>query len=123
MRIETETRADVCILHFQGRFHTGMDVDYLRAKADELNARGYVKVIADFSEVPYLDSTGIGFVVGLFTHLANRGGRLVLQNPGPRVRQVLDLTRLSGIVPSYPDEASALAALARHASGEIPTIG
>ncbi|MGH9661238.1 MAG: STAS domain-containing protein [Bryobacteraceae bacterium] len=105
------TEADICVVRFRGRFVTGVDIDYLRQRADELKGTGCRKIVADFSGVPYLDSTGIGFIVYLYTTLAKSGGRLVLACPGARVKQVLELTRLHTILMAYDDEASAVAAM------------
>src|SRR5579863_9911717 len=67
MVIELELKDDVCILRNKGRFATGTDAAYLRAKTDEIKKSGRRKVLADFHEVPYIDSTGIGFVVAVYT--------------------------------------------------------
>lgn len=116
MLVEFENKDEVCILRLKGRFVTGADMTYLRAKADELKNSGSRKVLADFSDVPYIDSTGIAFVVGLYTSLTNAGGRFVLAAPSPRVREVLELTRLTTVIPVVRDEAAGLAALRAEAS-------
>jgi len=68
--------------------------------------------MADFHDVPYADSTGIAFIVGAYTSVTNTlGGRFVLVSPNPRVREVLDLTRLSTVIPIAADEAAGLAFL------------
>lgn len=112
MVIELELKGDVCILRNKGRFATGTDAAYLRSKTDEIKKSGRRKVLADFQEVPYLDSTGIGFVVGVYTSVTNMpGGRFVLVGPSRRVREVLDLMRLSTVIPIAADESSGLAFL------------
>ncbi len=116
MLVEFENKDEVCILRLKGRFVTGADMTYLRTKTDEIKTSGSRKVLADFSGVPYIDSTGIAFVVGLYTSLTNAGGRFVLVAASPRVREVLELTRLSTIITVVPDEASGLAALRAEAS-------
>jgi anti-sigma B factor antagonist len=115
MLVDYHFQDDVCILRLRGRFQTGLDVDYLRAKTDELKATGYRKVLADFSDVPYIDSTGIGFVVSLYTSFVNSSqGQFVIAAAPARVREILDLTKLSSIIPIFDNEQSALAAL-KHA--------
>lgn len=112
MLIELENKDDVCILRFRGRFATGVDAAYLRSKTTELKNCGCHKVLADFREVPYVDSTGIGFLVGVYTTVTgSHGGHFVIVGCNPRVREVLDLTRLSTIIPTAADEASGLAFL------------
>jgi anti-anti-sigma factor len=112
MLIELEFKDDICILRPKGRFATGADADYLRAKTDEIKKSGCLKVLADFRDVPYIDSTGIGFLVAVYTSVTNSmGGRFVLVGPNPRVREVLELMRLSTVFSTTADEASGLALL------------
>jgi anti-anti-sigma factor len=109
MLIELDYRDDVCILRPKGRFVTGLDAAYLRSKTEEVRNSGCRKVLADFRDVPYIDSTGIGFMVGVYTTVTNTlGGRFVIVGPHPRVREVLDLTRLSSVMPIVADEAAGL---------------
>src|SRR5712691_12372765 len=113
MLVEFEHRGDVCILRLHGRFATGQDSAYLRARTDEIKSSGYTKVLADFSQVSYIDSTGIGFLIGIYTSiLKNSKGRFVLANLNRRVRDVLELSRLAHVIPIYPDFKSAWDALA-----------
>ncbi|HUJ21872.1 MAG TPA: STAS domain-containing protein [Bryobacteraceae bacterium] len=117
MTIEFEHKDDVCFLRLKGRFITGGDAGYLKAKTDELKACGCRKVLADFRDVPYVDSTGIAFVVGVYTSVTRSlGGRFVVSTPNHRVREILDLTRLSTVIPIADDEASALEFLRAEAS-------
>jgi anti-anti-sigma factor len=112
MLVEFEHHGDVCVLRLHGRFATGQDSTYLRTRADEVKCAGYSKVLADFSQVSYIDSTGIGFLIGIYTSvLKNPNGRFVLANLNRRVREVLELTRLANVIPIYPDVESAFEAL------------
>lgn len=112
MLVELEKRGDICFLRLHGRFATGKDSTYLRSKTEEVKSSGCSRVLADFSQVEYLDSTGIGFLIELYTSLSkDQNGRFVLANLNRRVREVLELTRLANVMPIYPDEKSALEAL------------
>ena len=112
MLVEFEQRGDISILRLHGRFATGQDSSYLRAKTEELKNAGGTKVLADFSQVSYIDSTGIGFLIGIYTSvLKNADGRFVLANLNRRVRDVLELTRLANVIPIYPTEDAAMEAL------------
>jgi anti-anti-sigma factor len=112
MLVELESNGDVCVLRLHGRFATGRDSSYLRTKTEEIKNSGLPKVLADFSEVEYIDSTGIGFLIGIYTSiLRNPAGLFVLANPNRRVREVLELTRLANVMPIYSTFDSALEAL------------
>ena len=117
MLIEVHQTDDVCTLRFEGRFTTGVELEYLRGKADELKQLSCGKVLVDFREVISVGSTAIGFIVAIYSSVvAKPEGRFVLVGAQPRVREVLDLTRLSSILPLASDMASGLALLRGSAS-------
>jgi anti-sigma B factor antagonist len=112
MLIELQQKDDIVVLRFQGRIATGLDLEYLRTKLEEVRNRRSDKVLADFREVSSIGSTGLGFVVGVYTSVVKiPGGRFVLVGANARVREVLDLTRLSTIIPLAEDMSSGLAVL------------
>jgi anti-anti-sigma factor len=112
MVIEIEQQDDVCILRLNGRFVTGKDLEYVRSKADEIKSKACGKVLADLREVTAMGSMGIGFLVGIYTSVTKTpSGRFVLVGAVPRVREVLDLTRLSTVIPMADDLPSGLAGL------------
>jgi len=114
MLIELQEKDDVVVLRFQGRITTGLDLEYLMTKLEEVRSRRSDKVLADFREVSSIGSTGLGFVVGVYTSVVKiPDGRFVLVGANARVREVLDLTRLSTIIPLAEDMSSGLAALQR----------
>jgi anti-anti-sigma factor len=112
MLVEFEYRGNICVLHLEGRFATGQDSLYLHTKTEELKTSGFVKILVDFAGVDYVDSTGIGFLIGIYTSVKKSPlGQFALVNTNRRVREVLELTRLAQVLQIYPDEAAALKAL------------
>ena len=113
MQVRSELVGDMCLVKMEGRFVTGYDKDFLPRKAAELTAGHPAKMIVDMSDVLYIDSTGIGFLIALFSAVSGNGsGRFGLAGPNGRVREVLDLTKLSSIIPVYPSLEAAQAGLA-----------
>src|SRR5581483_1205189 len=112
MLLELDPHSDIYVLRLHGRFATGRDSGYLLGRLDDIRNSSYSKFLADFANVEYIDSTGLGFVVGLYTSITKKdGGRFVLANVGRRVREVLELTRLAEVLPIYSSEEAALEAL------------
>lgn len=112
MLVDFEQHGDICVLRLEGRFATGQDSLYLHNKAEELKNSGVTKVLVDFAGVDYVDSTGIGFLIGIYTSVKKSPqGQFALVNASRRVRDVLELTRLAQIIETYPTEAAALGAL------------
>ena len=74
-------------------------------------------MLVDFRDVISVGSTAIGFLVAVYSSVTkNPEGRFVLVGAQPRVREVLDLTRLSSILPMAGDIASGMASLRGTAS-------
>lgn len=55
-------------------------------------------VIADLGGVTFLDSTALGVLTGLAKRLRTHGGELVVVTPDPRLRRLLEITGLSGVL-------------------------
>ena len=106
--IEIERIGDVCVVHFKGRLHAGHATDYLAAKMEEIKALECTKVLADLEHVPSVGSSGLSFIIGLY-RISNGG--LVLGKTQRRVREVLDVTGLSGLIPVVADLQLGLAEL------------
>jgi len=110
MRLESQIREGVCVLRLQGRFVTGSDAELTSAQS-LLREAGIVNAVIDLSAVPYVDSTGLGFVVELHKSIVGRGGQLFLAGANQRVREVLQITRIGEIIPQFEDVEDAEAAL------------
>jgi anti-anti-sigma factor len=112
MRIEIEHYDSVCILHCEGRFVAGPEMEYLQTKLDDIKRLACNRVLADFQDVSSLGSMGVTFIVGIYTSVIRKpGGRFVLAGASPHVQHVLDLTHLSTVIHLASDLASGLAVL------------
>jgi len=60
-------------------------------------ARNPRKVILNMSETPFIDTSGLGVLVGLRATLKARRIEFELANPSERVVNVFRLTRLAGV--------------------------
>lgn len=112
MRLQSQIRDGVAILRLQGRFVTGSDAELVSAR-HSLEEGGIVNAVAVLNAVPYVDSTGLAFIVDLHKSLASRGGQLFLAGANRRVREVLEITRIGEIIPVFDAVEDAEAALRR----------
>lgn len=67
-------------------------------------------VIIDFSKINFIDSTGIGELVGYLGRFRNSKRELILVNPSDRIRKLLQVARLDTLFPTYGSVDDALAA-------------
>ena len=111
MRIELKFSDDVAIVRLSGKFLAGSDGPFLRQKVKDLIEAGTKELVIDFEDVPYIDSTGLGFLAGSHATTKMAGVSMVLANLNPYVRKVLDGVQLSQFFVIARDEAAALAML------------
>ena len=111
VRIEVRFKDEVSILSLSGRFIAGSDGPFLRQKVKDLLDAGTTKLLLDFADVPYIDSTGLGFLAGARVTAQNAGIPMVLASLNPHVRRVLDEVKLSQFFVIAEDEAAALTRL------------
>ena len=107
----------VSILHCEGSLVPGPEMGYLAAKLGEIEGLQFHKLLIDFEHVAAIGSAGVTFIVGVYLSVTRqpvtrqRGGRIVLTGVNGCVRHVLDLTRLTTLIPLASDLASGLAML------------
>jgi anti-sigma B factor antagonist len=111
VRITVRFNEDAAVLSLSGRFLAGGDGPYLRQKVKELVDAGAKKVIVDFAEVPYIDSTGLGFLAGARVTVQNARGQIVLANLNAHVRKILDNVNLTQFFVIAPTEDAAMTLL------------
>lgn len=109
MRIEVRFQDDVAIMALSGKFLAGGDGPFLRQKVKDLIDAGTRRLVLDFSGVPYIDSTGLGFLAGSRVTAQNAGVTMVLSSVNQHVMNILDSVRLSQFFVIVGDESAALA--------------
>ena len=112
LKVQTQVSGDVCILHCSGRIVFGDEGAALRERGRNILA-GTPKVVVDLNEVDYIDSGGLGILVGLLVSARNRGGELKLVSPRKRVKDVLRRTNLDTIFGVYENNDEAVAAFGK----------
>jgi len=69
----------------------------LRDKIAGLLNEGHRHFVVNLSDVDYIDSSGLGQLVSIWTSIKNRSGHMTLLNPTKRVGKLLQITKLNTI--------------------------
>ena len=99
MRIEVRFQDDVAIMSLNGKFLAGGDGPFLRQKVKDLIEAGAKNMVIDFSGVPYIDSTGLGFLAGSRVTAQNAGVNMVLASVKSALAKARQATASSTAVP------------------------
>ena len=98
----------VTILDVTGRIVLGDEIHDLRDTIRGLLDGGKKKIILNLAGVDYIDSSGVGELVGCYTTVRNSGGELKLLNLTQKVRDVLHITKLYTVFDIKDDEFTAV---------------
>ena len=109
MNINVRTQGDVAILDLEGSLVLGPPVSTFRDQLQDLVEAGSKKILINLISVNFVDSSGIGAMVGAHTSLESTGGQCKFSGAQPRVIQALKLTHMGEIFDMHDKEAAALA--------------
>ena len=114
LRIQTQISGDVFIVRCDGRIVFGDEGAALRDRVGDMLS-GSPRIVVNLHGVDYVDSGGLGILVGLSISAKNRGGELKLVSPSQRVNDVLGRTRVDTIIRVYGNDEEAVAAFRKPA--------
>ncbi len=110
MVTETKTRQiepDITVIEISGRLNLGNILLSFESSIRRMIDDGARKLIVDVSNLAYIDSAGVGVLVGCNGQIGQRDGHMrVVGAQGP-VARTFDLVHMSLIVPLDPDVESA----------------
>jgi anti-sigma B factor antagonist len=109
LKIDTRTTEGVTVVACAGRIVFGDEASALRAELKKI-LNTSKKIVLDLSEVSYIDSGGLGTLVGVYSSARNAGADIKLAGLGQRVRDVLQITKLVTVFEVYDNEQKARAA-------------
>lgn len=87
-------------------------VKFLRERSDRLIGTGDVKhIVFDFRDVGFMDSSGIGLIMGRYKKVMFLGGRACVTNVGKNVDKIFRVSGLYKIIEKYDTPEDAVKAL------------
>jgi anti-sigma B factor antagonist len=107
IELRTDHSADVAVVRPQGRL-TMVHAADLRAVVTEVIADGRNRIVVDLGDCEFMDSSGLGAVVGGLKAARQAGGDLRIAALQPQVMTVLQLTNLDRVLRPYGSVGEAL---------------
>ena len=110
MIVERRHLEGFTLLLVEGVIKLGESAEFFVQALERALADDAGDVIVDFSRINYIDSTGIGELVGLLGRFQDRRRKLILVNPAERILRLLRVARLAELFPIYDTVEAAVAA-------------
>lgn len=96
----------VAIVDLSGRITLGEGCGLVRGTIKDLVTAGQKQLLINLQNVSYIDSAGLGELVGSYATVTNQGGQIKLLNVQGKVKDLLQVTKLYTVFETFSDEAS-----------------
>jgi len=104
--IKQRNLSDVVVLDLSGRLWI-LDLP-LRDLMNGLLSEGRRQFVLNLTGVDYIDSSGLGQLVSIWSSVRNRNGHMTLLNPSKRVLRLFEITRLTTVFEICDQETDAI---------------
>ncbi|MBV8519020.1 MAG: STAS domain-containing protein [Acidobacteria bacterium] len=108
MKATTRSVDGVEIISLEGKITIGSGDTQLREIISNAINSGKNKILLELSKVTTIDSSGIGELVGSYTTVTNRGGKLKLLHLPAKLNELLHVTQLITVFEVYDNEQEAV---------------
>ena len=110
MIVEKKHVDNFTILYVEGLVKLGESAEFFSSALENVLKNESTNVIVDFTKIDYIDSTGIGELVGYLGKFTTQNRKLILVNPSERIMKLLKLAKLDAVFKIYGTEEEAISA-------------
>ena len=111
LTVKTRKVENATVVDLSGRLTIGEPVLLLRETVRVLVNDGNRLFVLNLGDVSYIDSSGLGELVSLFTTVRNKTGDVKLLNLTAKAKDLLQMTKLLTVFDTYDNEEKAIGAL------------
>ena len=116
MELDNELHGDCLLVRIRGELDHHWS-GRLRQSVDRaLEERSANNLVLNLEGLSFMDSSGVGVLLGRYRRIAERHGRMAVCGVPPAVEKVLQISGVPRVIPFYKNEAEAL----RQISGKQP---
>lgn len=109
MELEQHRKALIVRLKGELDHHTA---EVLRSRMEDAIERGgQLNVVLSLKELSFMDSSGLGVILGRYKQISAKGGKMVVCDVAPQLVRLFDMSGLFKIITMAPSEQAALAGL------------
>lgn len=108
LKINVRESENATIVEAVGRVALGSSGPSLQETIRRLVENGHTNIVLDLSGVTYMDSSGLGQLVGSYATAVSRDSQINLLNLNKKVYDLMQITKLYTVFSIYTDEAEAV---------------
>lgn len=125
MSIAMSTRqvGGITIVDIKGRIVLGQESASVRDLVCTLLSKGHKQILLNLGGVDYIDSMGLGSLVGAFVSMRKQGGELKLLNLTNKVTDIMQITKLYTVFDIMNDEAAGVKSFSQSTAAAKSQVG
>ncbi|PIE53153.1 anti-anti-sigma factor [Candidatus Fermentibacteria bacterium] len=111
MKIKEEMKDGIKVIRLSGKVISGPDLMKLKTVFQTAVNNESGNVLLDLGGVSWMDSSGLGVLVGGHTSISRIGGKIAILNATRKIHELFIITKLITIFETFTDESEALESL------------
>ncbi len=108
MKVTLKEKSGILIISVEGKMVGGPDATLLSEKLHELIEKGQKRFVVNMEKVDWMNSSGLGILIGGLTTVRNHGGDFGLCRLGKKTKELLEMTKLDRVFRVYDSEEEAI---------------
>ncbi len=110
MKLKAETHGSVVVIELKGKIMGGPDANLFREELKNHLDSGIKKVVVDLGKVDWMNSSGLGILIGGLTTVKNANGEMKLARVTEKIKSLLMITKLVQVFDAHDSVETAIAA-------------
>ncbi len=101
MKLKSTIHGSVLVLELKGKIMGGPDASLFREELTKNLGEGIKKVVIDLGKVDWMNSSGLGILIGGLTSVRNASGEMKLARVTEKIKSLLMITKLVQVFDSH----------------------
>lgn len=111
MRVKTRLKGTTLSVKVTGEFDMVIADEFKKNVDSFLDSHLAKYLLVDLSEVTFIDSSGLGAILGRYKKIEHLKGKMVIAGPQPQVKKILEVSGITRVIDIYQDKKSAISQL------------
>ena len=108
MSVKEKIDGDIAIVSVSGNLMGGPETTAVHDKVREIVGKGHKKLVIDLGGVKWINSSGLGVLMGSMTTMKNAEGEMKLANVSDRIQSLFMITKLITIFETFDSTDKAI---------------
>jgi len=109
LRLKLEVENNVLIVYLDGELDHHSTEEVREDIDNAIDSKNIHNLIFELSDMKFMDSSGIGVVIGRYKKIDKLGGKVGVVNSNPHVDRIFQMAGIFKIIHKYETKAEALA--------------